>query len=238
MILGLGDGSDDAGDAGGEPCACPTREKKKKRALKHLGRAHQSGALATLGQLGALDPDEWIPNPKDVDAEEDAFDGRLNAWLVDYQAAAPSLSPALVQQIDDFVQRWRDRSTFWILSARKRDMIIGFEAEFNKFVDQVSAAGHPTAVQPATVMVGGVEHRADQIPPPAPGTLDRIEEIAKWAGVGLAAVAAWRIASTFGLVSGLRRLVGGGGGGATIAGVRRYGSARKQNPRRRRRRRR
>lgn len=239
MIVGLSD----IGLAPDEEC-CDSA-KRRGKALKHLARAHASGALQALQlgdvdeQLGSLDPNAWIPDPKEVDAEEDSFDGRLNAWLVDYQAAAPSLSPALVSQIDDFVQRWRDRSTFWVLSANKAKMIIGFEAEFNKFVDQVTAAGHPTAVQAATVNVDGVEHRADQIPPPPPGTFDHIETIVKWAGVIVGGVAAYKIASELGILSRIGRMIGGGGqSGAVIAGVRRYGSARKQrNPRRRRRRR-
>jgi hypothetical protein len=217
----------------GKACVGCDPDKAKEKALRQLGRAYRSGALAALGdvdggQLGALDPNAWIPDPGDVDAEENSFDARLNAWLVDYQAAAPKLSPALVQQIDDFVQRWRDRSTFWIVSANKQRMVIGFEAEFNKFVDQVSAAGHPTAVQPATVTVDGVEHRADQIPPPPPGVFDHIESIVKWGGIALGAAAAYKIASELGLVARLGRMIGGGGGGGGAGGVRRYGSARRQ----------
>jgi hypothetical protein len=210
VIVGLGD--DGADDAPAECC----HDERRARALAQLRRAHATGALAALAggdvvpQLGALDPNAWIPSPKEVDAEEEEFDGRLNAWLLDYHAAAITLPAALVSQIDDFVERWRARSTFWILSARKAEMIIGFEGEWNRFVDQVAAYGHTTSVQPATVLVDGVEHRADQIPPPPPGTFDRIESIVKWAGIVVGGVALYKVASELGVVSRIGRLVGGG----------------------------
>jgi hypothetical protein len=231
VIVGLGDADGPAALGPDESC-CSTPEKRRRQALKQLGRAHFTGALARVAaggggdQLGGLNPNDWVPPPGEVDDEEAAFDGRLNAWLVDYQAAYAKLPKPLTQQIDDFVARWRARSTFWIISKRKAEMVIGFEAEFNRFVDQVTAAGHPSSVAPATVSVDGVEYRADQIPPPPPGTFDRIESIVKWGGIVVGGVALYKVASELGLVARLGRLVGGGGGGG--GGVRRYGSAKRR----------
>jgi hypothetical protein len=229
MIVGLGD--DSAPPALGPDESCCSPEKRKQKALKHLGRAHRKGALAAvaagdvqLGDLGEVEAGDLWPNPTEVDAEEAAFDGRLNAWQVDYQAAYAALPKALTQQIDSFLARWQSRPTFWVFSATHLKLIIDAEAEFNRYRDQVAAMGHPSSVQAATVSVDGTQVRADQIPPGS-STLDRIETIVKWGGIIVGGVALYKIASTLGLVGQLSRLVGGGGSGG---GVRRYGSARKQ----------
>ncbi len=219
---------------GGKPCVgCDDPEKRKQTALSHLGRAHRTGALAGLAAgdvqlaLGDLEAGDLWPNPSDVDNEEAAFDGRLNAWQVDYQAVYAKLPASLTQQIDDFLSRWQSRSTFWVISARHANFIIEMEAEFNRYRDQVAAAaGVQSAVQPATVTVDGKQYRADQTPPSA-STIDKIESIVKWAGIVLGAAAAYKIATELGLVARLGRMIGGGGGGAA-GGVRRFGSARRQ----------
>ncbi len=211
-------------------CCDPTG--KRQQALAQLGRAHRSGALAKVaggelahdGGLGGLEPGAWWPNPTLVDQETDAFDGRLNAWLAD-TSSLTNIPPALRQQIDDYIARWRDQviNAIWVFSGTKSNTVLKFQAEFNRLAAQVAAvAGHPSIISEAMASVDGVDVPADKIPPGS-STLDRVETIVKWGGLALGAVAAYKIADTLGLVGKLRGLVGGGGGGG--GGYRRYGSA-------------
>lgn len=217
-------------------CCDGDRETRRAAALGHLVRAHSSGALGELAgaSLGDLTAGAWFSlDRSSIDAETEAFDGRLNAWLVDYQAATSAIPAAVIQQIDDFVARWRDlRSSWYFIGKVRADAIMAMEAEWNRFRDQVAGyAGRESAVEAATVLVDGKAVRADQIPPGS-STLDRVETIVKWGAVLVAGVAGWKIASDLGLVAKVSHLFSGGGA-AAVPG-RRFGSA-KRNPRRRRR---
>jgi hypothetical protein len=228
MIVGLGDGGRGRKGCEGQGCG-GDREKRRVRALAQLTRAHASGALAGLAgddeQLGSLTPGDWWPNPKDVQAEEDAFDERLNAWMVDYQAVAAQLPAPVIQQIDGFIARWRDlRASFNVFSATRANAILKLEAEFNGYHDQVAQlSGRASSIAPAMASVDGKEVRADQIPPGS-STLDRVESIAKWGAILVGGIAAWKVASDLGIVAKVGGLLKGrssGGEGAS----RRWGSA-------------
>ena len=214
-----------------KPC-CGDREQRRALALRQLARAHSSGALAglgDLGDLGDLDPNTLFPDRTDIDREENAFDGRLNAWMVDYQAKFDKIPVSVSQQVDAYIARWRDFHASWYLVGRSRvSSILAFEAEWNRIRDQVAAFGATSAVEAVTVQVDGKTVRADQIPP-GTSTLDRVEGIAKWAALLVGGIAAWKVASDLGVVAKVGQLVRGGGGGG--GGVRRFGSARKTNPR-------
>ena len=234
----LGDGSYET-ESSSAPCqGCGPAEKRRRKALRHLGRAHQLGALAALaagdaqlGGLEGLDPNggPFSYSRDDVDGEQSAFDGRLNSWLADYQAHTNILPAAIVNPLDEFVERWRALFSSWYLWEWVRaKQVLAMEAEWNKLRDQVAALGAPSQVAAVTVRVGDQDFRADQLPAPPPGLFDKIESVIKWGGIIVGGVAAYKLASELGLVARLGRLVAGGGGGGSIAGVRRYGSAKRQ----------
>ncbi len=179
--------------------------------FRGLARAHRSGALAALadgGGLGGLEPGAWFPSRADTDAETEAFDARLNAWLLDYASAANRLPTALVQQVDSFVVRWRDlRATYYFLPKIRADEVLDAEAEWNRLRDQVTSYGATSAITPATVTVDGREVRADQIPAGS-STIDKVERIAKWGAIIVGGAAAIKVASDLGVFSKVRKLAG------------------------------
>ncbi len=238
MIVGLDDyEGDDAGDgdAGGECC----KDKRRKKALRDIHRAYNGGALhgvasgaVELGGFGDLEAGAWFPTRSDVEAEQEAFNGRLNSWMVDYQSVTNKLPTALLNQVDDFIGRWRDLyGSFFVLSKNRADAILSLEAEWNKLRDQIDGYGANTSIAPATVTVDGKQVRADEVPPGS-STIDRVETIVKWGGIALASAAALKIASDLGIFARVGRLFGGGRGGGGYTGpvdggVRRFGSARR-----------
>jgi hypothetical protein len=205
-------------------CCDPTG--KRQLALAHLGRAHRSGALGELAaaSLGDLTAGAWFPDRSEIDAETEAFDGRLNAWMVDYQSGFEKIPASVAQQVDDFISRWRDlRSTYYFLGKVRADAVLAMESEWNRLKDQVAGYGATSSVAAATVLVDGKAVRADQIPPGS-STLDRVETIVKWGAVLVGGVAAWKVASDLGLVAKVSRLFSGGGGRGG-GPARRFGSA-------------
>lgn len=235
MIVGLEDDEDSPASAPAGECC---KDKRRAKALRDLHRAYNGGALhhvasgaLELGGFGDLEAGAWFPTRSDVEAEQEAFNGRLNSWMVDYQSVANKIPAALLNQVDDFIGRWRDLyGSFFVISKTRADAILALEAEWNHIRDQIDGYGANTAVGPATVTVDGKQYRADQTPPGS-STLDRVETIVKWGGIALASAAALKVASDLGIFARVGRLFGGrgggGGGGPTVGGVRRYGSARR-----------
>jgi len=201
------------------------------QAFRSLARAHRSGALAALAggdaQLGDLQPGKLSYEPAVLDAEAQAFDGRVNAWMEDYQAQAGHLPQSLIDQIDGFIVRWRDfKDSFYFFTGARGAALLQYEAEFNRYHDQVAGySGSSSAVAPATVTVDGKPVRADQVPDDV-DTISRIENIAKWAGLLLAGGVVVKVASDAGAFKALGQL------------VQHHAPAKATNPRRRRRRRR
>lgn len=209
---------DDCGDAG-ELGALPLGFRPgHARALAKIGKAHRAGGLhrglararrAAGGGLGDIDMSSFVVSQATIDAESDAFDGRLNAFLLDYAAAAARLPPSFVQQVDDFVSRWRKiKDDFYFFQTNRLHDVINAEAEFNKFRDQFLGYGQTTAIAPATVTANGETHRSDQIPPDA-DWLSRVRTIAIWGGVAVAGIAAIKISSDLGVFRRLGHLAGG-----------------------------
>jgi hypothetical protein len=198
-------------------CHCHDDDPRRRRVLRQLARAQASGALAGVagGGLGALEAGAWFPTPAEIDAETEAFDGRLNAWLFDYQTQIGRLPKALVQQVDNFVERWRDlRASFYLpflgFTKTRGDAILGMQAEWNRLRDQVAGYGAESAIAPSMVTVDGREVRADQIPP-GQSTFDRIESLAKWGAVIVGGAAAFKIASDLGAFKKIGGLIGARG---------------------------
>jgi hypothetical protein len=210
-------------------CKCPgdaAQVLRRNRFAALIGRAHQAGALSQIAaQLGDLQPGKLSYEPSVLDAEAQSFDGRLNAWMEDYQAAANVLPQSLIDQIDAFIQRWRDfKDSFYFFTGARGAAILQYEADFNRFHDQVASyTGKASAVAPSTVTVDGKPVRADQVPDGV-DTISRIETIAKWGALLLAGGVAVKIASDVGAFKALGQL-----------GHRKPATA--TNPRRRRRRR-
>jgi hypothetical protein len=180
--------------------------------FRGLARAHRSGALAALaggGGLGSLEPGSWSYEPASLDAEAEAFDGRLNAWMNDYAAVANRLPAALVQQIDDYIQRWRKlKDSSYFFTGARGAAILQLEAEWNRFRDQVASyTGSSSAITPATVTVDGQEVRADQVPAGS-STIDKVERIAKWGAIIIGGAAAIKVASDLGVFAKARKLAG------------------------------
>ncbi len=196
-------------------CHCKDDDPRRRQVLAALARAHRSGALGDLasggGGLGSLEPGGWSYEPAALDAEAESFDQRLSAWQLDYARAANRLPASLVQQVDGFIERWRDlhNSSYFFTGARGA-AILAMEAEFNRLRDQVAGyAPTTTAIAPSMVTVGGREVRADEIPPQA-STFDRIENLAKWGAIIVAGGAAIKVASDLGAFKKLGGLVGVG----------------------------
>jgi hypothetical protein len=194
----------------------PGRMMHPGRALAKLGQAHRAGGLhkglhrarRAGGQLGDVDMSSIVVSQATIDAESDAFDGRLNAWLLDYAGAAARLPPSFVQQVDDFVTRWRKiKDAFYFFQTSRLHDIINAEAEFNKFRDQFLGYGQGTAIGAATVTADGKTVRSDQIPPDA-DWLSKVRTVAIWGGVALAGAAAIKISSDLGLFKKIRSLAG------------------------------
>lgn len=232
MLIGLGDGGKGRGRGkkGCDGCGGLEREKRRATALRQLTAAHAAGALAGLGGLGDLTPGAWFAlDRSSIDAETQSFDGRLNAWMTDYQAATATIPAPVIQQIDDFIGRWRALKDSWYFVGKTRaDAIIAMEAEWNRFRDQVAGyAGKESAVAAATVTVDGKTVRADEIPP-GTDTLSRVESMAKWAALLVGGVVAYKVASDLGVVAKIGGLLKGGSSAAAAGGGagRRWGSAR------------
>lgn len=187
------------------------------QALRKLGRAHKAGGVrkhlgrarrAAAGGLGDIDMSSFVVSGATIDAESDAFDGRINAWLLDYAAAAARLPPSYVQQVDDFVTRWRKiRSEFYFFQTSRLHDIVNAEAEFNRFRDQYLSYGQTTAIAPATVTAGGETVRSDQIPDSA-SWFSQVKTVAIWGGVIVGGAAALKISSDLGLFKKLGHLIG------------------------------
>lgn len=196
-------------------CHCkdedPRRTLRQRAALVQLARAVRSGALADLaggGGLGSLEPGAWSYEPAALDAEAASFDARLNAWMNDYARAAGRLPPALVQQVDAFIVRWRDlKDSFYFFTGARGTAILAAEAEWNRLRDQVAGYGATSSIAPSTVTVDGREVRADQIPPGS-STLGRIESLAKWGAVIVGGAAVVKVATDLGAFKKLGGLIG------------------------------
>jgi hypothetical protein len=199
----------------GELAAAPGR---RGHALRSLGRAHRAGGVheqlgrrrRAAGNLGDLDASAFVIDRTDIDAEDNAFDGRLNAWLLDYATVAAALPPSFVQMADDFVARWRKFHADWYLVGKTRaTSIIGFEAEFNRLRDQFLSYGHTTAIAPVTVTADGKTIRADELPAAQASWFDNVRTIAIWGGVIVGGAAALKISSDLGLFKKLGHLIPG-----------------------------
>jgi hypothetical protein len=191
-------------------CNCHDDDPRRRRVLRQLARAHASGALAGVaagGGLGSLEPGGWSYEPAALDAETESFDGRLNAWMNDYAAAASRLPAALVQQVDAFIERWRElRNSSYFFTGARGQAILAMQAEWNRLRDQVASHGAPSSIAPSTVTVGGREVRADQIPP-GQSTFDRIEHLAKWGAIIVGGAAAIKVATDLGAFKKLGGLI-------------------------------
>ncbi len=193
-------------------CHCKDDNPRRRQALAALARAHRSGALAGVasGGLGSLEPGAWFPSRDEIDAETESFDGRLNAWLFDYQRQVGRLPAAIIQQVDNFVERWRDlKNSMYFVGKVRADAVLSMEAEWNRLRDQVAGYGATSAIAPSMVTVNGKEVRADQIPG-GQSTFDRIENLAKWGAIIVAGGAAIKIATDLGAFKKLGGLVGVG----------------------------
>ena len=176
------------------------------RALAHLGRAHRAGGIKRhiprahlAAGLGDIDMSSFVVSQSAIDAESEAFDGRLNAWMLDYETAAARLPPSFVQQVDDFIGRWRkQKDSFYFFQTSRLTDLVNAEAEFNRLRDQFLSYGQTTAIAPATVTAGGKTVRSDQIPADA-DWFSRVRSIAIWGGVIVGGVAAIKISSDLGL---------------------------------------
>jgi hypothetical protein len=179
------------------------------RALRQLGRAHQAGALAGLGDIGDIDMSSFVVSESGLDQETVAFDGRLNAWLLDYAAAAATLPASFVAQVDAFVAAWRAQKDqfYWFQTSRLGD-IVRSEGDFNRLRAQFLTYGQTTAVGPATVTADGQTVPTDQIPAGA-DWVSKLESSLKWAGLLVGGVALLKITSDLGVWKRLGRVAGG-----------------------------
>lgn len=172
------------------------------RALRRLARAHRGGQLAGLGDI---DMSSFVVSQSSIDAESQAFDGRLNAWLGDFARVAARLPAAFVQQVDDFVFRWRkQKDAFYFFQTSRLSDLMATEAEFNRLRDQYLGYGQSTAVAPATVTANGATVRADQIPQ---GTSwgDQVTTALKWGGVVVGGLVVLKVVHDTGIVTRLAR---------------------------------
>jgi hypothetical protein len=168
------------------------------RALRRLAHAHRSGYLA---QLGDIDMSSFVVSSGAIDAEAEAFDGRLNAFLNDYAAAAARLPASFVQFVDDFVGRWRkQKDSFYFFQTSRLTDLISTEAEFNRLRDQFVGYGQSTAIAPATVTANGATVRADQIPPASSWT-DKATTALKWGALAVGGLMVLKIANEAGIVA-------------------------------------
>jgi hypothetical protein len=141
----------------------------------------------------------FVVSQSSLDQESDAFDGRLNAWMLDYETAAARLPPAYVQQVDDFISRWRKiRATFYFFQTSRLTDIVNSEAEFNRLRDQFLTYGQTTAIAPATVTADGQTVRSDQIPPGS-DWIQKAESGLRWAGLLVGGIALLKITSDIGV---------------------------------------
>jgi hypothetical protein len=155
--------------------------------------------------MGDIDVSSTVVGPGTVSAEIESFDGRLNAWLLDFGSyQTPYVGQAFIDQVDAFVSRWRAFPGEWFFWGTSRlEKLLSLEAEFNKLrdqADQLAAAhgGQATTIQPATVTSRGQTYAAGQQPPDE-DAISRITTLLKW-GAGLAAVGlAVKVSSDFGL---------------------------------------
>ncbi|MEO7827195.1 MAG: hypothetical protein ABIR60_08650 [Allosphingosinicella sp.] len=177
----------------------------RRRALHNIGRAHRSGAL---GGLGDIDMSSFVVSQATIDAEAAAFDGRLNAWLLDFAGAAAALPKSFVQQVDDFVGRWRaQKDAFWFQTNRLTDLM-NAESEFNRLKTQAAQLGAASSVGNATAIANGKRVDADKIPPGS-SWFDRVETLVKVGGVIVGGVALIKVSSDLGVWKKLGRLVEG-----------------------------
>lgn len=191
-------------------CNCHDDDPRRLRVLRQLARAQRSGALASVagGGLGALEAGAWFPSRDEIDAETESFDGRLNAWMFDYQSEIGGVPKALIQQVDAFIVRWRDfKNSMYFIAKTRADSLLAFQAEWNRLRDQVAGYGATSSIAPSMVMADGREVRADQVPPSA-STFDRIESLAKWGAVIVGGAAALKVASDLGAFKRIGGLIG------------------------------
>jgi hypothetical protein len=169
----------------------------RRRALGLLAHAHRRGQLAGLADI---DMSSFVVSQSSIDAEAAAFDGRLNAWLFDYATAAARLPPSFVQQVDDFVARWRDqKDSFYFFQTSRLSDLMATQAQFNRLRDQFLGYGQTTAIAPATVTADGKTVRADQIPPGSDWT-SGITTAIKWGGAIAGGLLVLKIAHDAGVV--------------------------------------
>jgi hypothetical protein len=181
-------------------------------ALAKLGAAHRAGGLhkglrraRQSGGLGDIDMSTFVVSQSTIDAESDAFDGRLNAFLLDYSAAAARLPPSYVQKVDDFVFRWRKiKDDFYFFQTSRLHDVINAEAEFNKFRDQFLGYGQTTAIAPATVTADGKTVRSDEIPPGTDWSSGIVSAL-KWGGVIAGGLVVLKVAHDTDVIGRIRR---------------------------------
>lgn len=199
------------------------------RHLRNLGRAHKRGNLAgiempgnnpgevpwglgqlgegggryfggqDIGGLGDIDMSSIVVSQSGLDQETISFDGRLNAWLLDFAAAAARLPPSFVAQVDAFVTAWRaQKDSFYIFQTSRLGDIVRSEGDFNRLRAQFLGYGQSTGVGPATVTANGKSVGADQIPANA-DWFSKLEGSVKWVGIALVVGVAYKVSSDVGL---------------------------------------
>lgn len=142
--------------------------------------------------MGDIDVSSTVVVPGTVDAEIESFDGRLNAWLVDFSTQTPYVGQAFIDQVDAFVETWRKFPDEWFFWGTNRlAKLLSLEAQFNALraqADAMAAArgGTKTNVGAATVTSRGQTYEAGKQPPDE-DAITRITTLLKW-GAGLAAV--------------------------------------------------
>lgn len=181
----------------------------RRRAMMAMGRAHKAGKRRAAAGLGDIDVSSFVVSQATIDAESLAFDGRVNAWLGDFAAVAARLPKAFVQQVDDFIARWRKhKDEFYFFQTNRLNDLMGFEAEFNKLRARAEELGAASSITAATVTANGKTVDADKIPPGS-SWLDGVTTAVKWAGVIAAGAAAVKVGSDLGLFKRIGRAIGG-----------------------------
>lgn len=154
--------------------------------------------------MGDIDVSSTVVVPGDVDAEIESFDGRLNAWLMDFSAQTPFVGQAFIDQVDAFVFSWREfKDEFFVWGTNKLAKLLQLEANFNKLKAQADAlaqqhGGPQSTIADATVKSKGKEYSAGNQPWDE-DIVSRLTSLVKWGGVLLAAGLAVKVSSDLGL---------------------------------------
>lgn len=161
--------------------------------------------------MGDIDVSSTVVGPGTVDAEIASFDGRLNAWLIDFADQTPYVGKAFIDQVDRFVEAWRKFPDEWFFfGTNKLSKLLSLEAQFNQLRDQANAlaaanGGSKSNVGAATVTSRGQTYEAGKQPPDE-DAISRLTTLLKW-GAGLAALGlAVKVSADLGLFKKLSSL--------------------------------